>query len=235
MQPNEPPPKVEEVKPSKIKSEAKGGFEILISEKDQEIIEKRREQEQKHVEEIEKNYYEYNQYMKMIGNILGAEEQSLPSVKEPEPVEEEKDEEPESPNPLETTKLVLDEEEQEEIDFDQLLGDAAQSQAEYDEDREDHDDFEEDEEEAKQLEEVKDSDLGDSLNFTQSLKVEEPKEPAPSGYEQMWRVAIEMHGKERVSVVYNALKRHGSHRFSEQAQREIAEQVNQELPGLAAH
>ena len=64
---------------------------------------------------------------------------------------------------------ILNEEEQEEIDFDQLMGDAAQSQAEYEEDREDDQDFDDDEEDQKQaqLDEVfEDEDLGDSLNFT---------------------------------------------------------------------
>ena len=45
---------------------------------------------------------------------------------------------------------VDNEENLEEIDFDQLLGDAAQSQADYDEDREDQD-FDDEEEECKTI------------------------------------------------------------------------------------
>jgi hypothetical protein len=48
-----------------------GGFEIIVSKKDAERIAMRREQEEKKKEdELLKNYDEYNQYMRMIGNML---------------------------------------------------------------------------------------------------------------------------------------------------------------------
>lgn len=56
-------------------------------------------------------------------------------------------------------------EDQEEIDFDQLLGDAARQQVEFDEDRDDQIDFDEEEEEQM----VENALLGDSLNYTRSL------------------------------------------------------------------
>ena len=65
---------------------------------------------------------------------------------------------------MDQSQLVEDEEEQQEIEFEQLLEDATKYQAEYDEDREDQD-FEDEEEEV-----VGDDELGDSLTFTKSVK-----------------------------------------------------------------
>jgi hypothetical protein len=58
-------------------------------------------------------------------------------------------------NKLAIGSAQVEEEEEDEINFDQLLGDAAQSQADYEEDRDDSDD-----------EDV--PDLGDSLAFTKT-------------------------------------------------------------------
>jgi len=37
----------------------------------------RRDEEQKNVEELEENYHEYNQYMRMIGRVLEVDDQNL--------------------------------------------------------------------------------------------------------------------------------------------------------------
>jgi len=49
--------------------------EILISAADEKRISQRRAVEEKKVSELEANYDEYNQYMKMIGKMLGIDEQ----------------------------------------------------------------------------------------------------------------------------------------------------------------
>ena len=67
-------------------------------------------------------------------------------------------------NNNETSFVHNDEDNQEEIDFDQLLGDAAQSQVEDEEDRDDHD-FDEEESEMQ----TGTHQTMDSLAFTASL------------------------------------------------------------------
>jgi len=51
--------------------------EILISEADEKRISRRRQEEEKKVEELEANYDEYNQYMNMIGKMLGVDEGAM--------------------------------------------------------------------------------------------------------------------------------------------------------------
>ena len=57
--------------------------EVLISEADQHRIQQRREQESqeesKRVAELEENYAEYNNYMRMIGKMLGIDESDMAS------------------------------------------------------------------------------------------------------------------------------------------------------------
>ena len=55
------------------------GTEILISGKDQEKINKRREfEEAKREQELQENYDEYEQYMKMINSVMGDDPGSGP-------------------------------------------------------------------------------------------------------------------------------------------------------------
>ena len=62
-------------------------MEVLISEADQHRIQRRREQEtqeeSKRVTELEENYAEYNNYMRMIGKMLGIDESDMASDPEP--------------------------------------------------------------------------------------------------------------------------------------------------------
>ena len=56
-------------------------MEVLISEADQHRIQRRREQEtqeeSKRAAELEENYAEYNNYMRMIGKMLGIDEADM--------------------------------------------------------------------------------------------------------------------------------------------------------------
>jgi len=82
-------------KSSVIKTDA---CEIVISEKDQKLIDERRQideanrkqwyaenlkslqskvEEEERAEELQKNYEEYNQYMRMIGNVLGIPDEDM--------------------------------------------------------------------------------------------------------------------------------------------------------------
>ena len=93
-----------------------------------------------------------------------------------------------------------DEENQEEIDFDQLLGDAAQTQADYDEDREDYD-FDETDAEDPNYDSLALSNtdqgalkaaVGNALS--DAARVEESKRQNDDREQQMWDYVIEKHG-----------------------------------------
>ena len=95
-------------KPKKT-SPLDGEIEILVSKKDQQKIEMRKQIEEEYekqtAEDLEKNYREYNKYINMLGKVCGIEEDQL----------------------AELPKLDDDEvDENEEINFDELLQDAAQ-------------------------------------------------------------------------------------------------------------
>ena len=61
-------------------------MEVLISEADQHRIQRRREQEtqeeSKRAAELEENYAEYNNYMRMIGKMLGIDESEMATAAE---------------------------------------------------------------------------------------------------------------------------------------------------------
>ena len=117
-------------------------------------------------------------------------------------------------------------EDQEEIDFDQLLGDAARQQVEFDEDRDDQHDFDEDEEE----ELVEQALLGDSLNYTSSLpKYQQPEQSNKDDKEaEIWEYIIDKHGRKEFEAVYEIISGFKD-RFSDDAQKRISEQVNEKL------
>lgn len=195
----------------------------MVSEKDQNRIEQRRHEESKQVQEFESNdneegeEEEYNDYMRMMGKMLGINEQDMASgvhvneqnYNEPQREEagpgrqpkkggisfdinfddldeaaaldqqnnqqitaqsaqpgerpEAKPEEMQNDLPYDDAPEDQADEGNEEIDFDQLLGDAAQSQADYEEDREDND-FDDEETEVT-LEEHRQQ-MADSLAFS---------------------------------------------------------------------
>ena len=55
-------------------------FEILISDKDHQRIDRRREHDLKAAEELQRNYEEYIHYTRMIENVLGGAEDRSPNV-----------------------------------------------------------------------------------------------------------------------------------------------------------
>lgn len=117
---------MQKIKSEPIKQKV-DNFEILISEKDQAIIDRRRQKEEeaerKKAEELERNYAayqstketpvselqqnydEYNQYMEMIGKMLGIEDEAQPQDDKPalqnyhtEPVRVQEEEEEQKAN-----------------------------------------------------------------------------------------------------------------------------------------
>ena len=160
----------------------------------------RRQQEIEREAEIQRNYEEYNQYMRIIGKCVGDSEEQLPSERT-EATEDQHEGE----------KYNEDEENEDEIQFDQMISEAAQENAEFDEDREDDGTFD-DEEEC----------LGDSMSYTKTV--------AMSQEDQMWHFVIQKHGQEEFNSVYAIIEKYKLERFSEQAQRKIQEDVQYALP-----
>ena len=120
--------------------------------------------------------------------------------------------------------VEADEEEQEEINFDQLLGDAAQSQADYEEDR---DDLLEDDDDDKD-----EKGLGDSLSYTKTAKPEltgRPSQPMDVVTSDMWGIMVETHGLKEVETVYDIVSSSKVNRLSEAGQKQIAEEVERVL------
>jgi len=104
---------------------AKGGgnFEILISEKDQKIIDERRQHEEsEEKDKIQELEYNYNQYLKYISGCSAVKKERQPVAFTVEMNENNKEEQK---FPLSPEADDDNDEQDEEIDFDQLLGDAA--------------------------------------------------------------------------------------------------------------
>ena len=94
-----------------------------------------------------------------------------------------------------------DEENQEEIDFDQLLGDAALTQLDYDEDRDDYDFDETDADDPNHdsfaLPNTDQGALKQAVGtaLSDAAQVEESKKQNDDREAQMWEYVIEKHGK----------------------------------------
>ena len=91
--------------------------------------------------------------------------------------------------------------EDEEIDFDQLLGDAARSQADYDEDRDDSLD-----EDDMML--TKTADEAAILAKPTPETDKSPLEKAEDKEREMWDYVIEKHGRKEFEAVYNIISKY---------------------------
>ena len=99
--------------------------------------------------------------------------------------------------------------EEEEINFDQLLGDAAKDQAEFEEDRDDDSD-----------EDPDDGAMGDSMSYSKTSPLEE-KDKGGNYENEMWNMVIEKHGRKEFEATYEIIKKYNHDRFSETAQKQI--------------
>jgi hypothetical protein len=101
------------------------------------------------------------------------------------------------------------------------LGDAARTQVDYDEDREDYDS--EDETDSLALSNTNPEALKQELSMEQSKMSDYDRE------QMMWEYVIEKHGKKEFEAVYAVISQYRDNRFSEEAQKHIAEEVQIEL------
>jgi hypothetical protein len=141
-------------------------------------------------------------------------------------------------NDLDTSNLEQKEEELQEINFDQLLGEANQNEVDFEEDRDDDDVSDEEDS-------LGDDNLGDSLALskTNDLQVLDspPTEeyPAPENntlnYQTenaMWDMVINKHGKKEFDTCYHIIGKFKNNRFSETAQKQIQTEASAELTKL---
>ena len=139
---------------------------------------------------------------------------------------------------LDISNLEQKEEELQEINFDQLLGEANQNEADFAEDRED--------DEVSDEEDSQGSDnLADSLAFSKTNGLKELDSPprqeraAPEDNtlnsqteNAMWDMVISKHGKKEFDTCYHIIGKFKNDRFSETAQKQIQTEASAELTKL---
>ena len=146
--------------------------------------------------------------MAMIGKMLGVDESNEPKQA---PEYKEEDTKQDSDNGVDLTDIESDrinqsyvhedEDNQEEIDFDQLLGDEAQTQVDYDEDRDDYDfedtDVDDPNADSFALSNTDQGVLKEQIGYaiSDAAQVEEQKKSNDDREAQMWEYVIEKHGK----------------------------------------
>ena len=142
-------------------------------------------------------------------------------------------------NDLDISNLEQKEEELQEINFDQLLGEANQHEADFEEDRDDDDVSDEEDSQG-------DDHLGDSLAFSKTNDLQEivgspPREEATASENNMlnsqaenamWDMVISKHGKKEFDTCYHIIGKFKNDRFSETAQKQIQVEASAELSKL---